>query len=56
VHAGRIVSEAAREAGGGGGGRPDMAQAGAKDPARIRAALQKAVDVARSQIAAALRQ
>ncbi|MGE5485078.1 MAG: alanine--tRNA ligase [Ignavibacteriales bacterium] len=56
VHAGRIVSEAAREAGGGGGGRPDMAQAGAKDPAMIQAALRKAVEVARNQIATALRQ
>ena len=55
VHAGKIVGEAAREAGGAGGGRPDMAQAGAKDAARTEAALQRAAEVARDQILAALR-
>jgi alanyl-tRNA synthetase len=39
IHAGNLVREAARLTGGGGGGRPDMAQAGGKEPARIPAAL-----------------
>lgn len=42
VHAGNIIREVARVAGGGGGGRPDMAQAGAKDVALIDAALEAA--------------
>lgn len=44
VHAGNLLREVAKIAGGGGGGRPDMAQAGGKDPSKISAALQK-VDV-----------
>ncbi|MCX6911234.1 MAG: alanine--tRNA ligase [Verrucomicrobia bacterium] len=39
-NAGKIVGELARICGGGGGGRPDMAQAGGKDPAKLDAALQ----------------
>lgn len=42
LHAGKIVGEAARVTGGGGGGRPDMAQAGGREPAKIEAALQAA--------------
>lgn len=40
VHAGKIVKEVATICGGGGGGRPDMAQAGAKDASKIDSALQ----------------
>ena len=40
VHAGKIVKEVASICGGGGGGRPDMAQAGAKDAAKIDEALK----------------
>ena len=40
VHAGKIVKEVATICGGGGGGRPDMAQAGAKDASKINEALQ----------------
>ncbi len=40
VHAGKIVKEVASICGGGGGGRPDMAQAGAKDESKINEALQ----------------
>ena len=41
VHAGKIVKEVATVCGGGGGGRPDMAQAGAKNASKIGEALQK---------------
>ncbi len=37
--AGRLVQEVAKIVGGGGGGRPDLAQAGGKDPAKIDDAL-----------------
>jgi alanyl-tRNA synthetase len=39
-HAGKLVKEVASRCGGGGGGRPDMAQAGGKQPEQIDAALQ----------------
>ena len=35
VHAGKLVGEVAKVVGGGGGGRPTMAQAGGKDPAKL---------------------
>ncbi len=38
--AGNIIKEVAKMAGGGGGGRPDMAQAGAKDISKIDEALE----------------
>ena len=37
--AGKIVKEVATRCGGGGGGRPDMAQAGGKDPEKLDSAL-----------------
>ena len=40
VHAGKIVKEVATICGGGGGGRPDTAQAGAKDATKIEEALK----------------
>ncbi|OIJ16617.1 alanine--tRNA ligase [Anaerobacillus alkalilacustris] len=39
-HAGKIVKEVATRCGGGGGGRPDMAQAGGKNPAELQSALE----------------
>ncbi|AIE60843.1 alanine--tRNA ligase [Bacillus methanolicus] len=39
-HAGKLVKEVATRCGGGGGGRPDMAQAGGKDPNKVDGALQ----------------
>ncbi|WP_349407973.1 alanine--tRNA ligase [Pseudalkalibacillus sp. SCS-8] len=38
-HAGKIVKEVASRCGGGGGGRPDMAQAGGKQPEKLDEAL-----------------
>ncbi len=38
-HAGKLIKEIATRCGGGGGGRPDMAQAGGKDPAKLDTAL-----------------
>ncbi len=42
LHAGNLIKEAAELCGGGGGGRPDMAQAGGKDPNQINDALRLA--------------
>lgn len=44
LHAGNLIKQAASICGGGGGGRPDMAQAGGKDPAKIDEALKSAQD------------
>ena len=38
-HAGKLVKEVATRCGGGGGGRPDMAQAGGKNPEQLDSAL-----------------
>jgi len=45
AHAGNLLREVARSVGGGGGGRPDMAQAGVKDPASLSRALAAVRDV-----------
>ncbi|MCL4514638.1 MAG: alanine--tRNA ligase [Firmicutes bacterium] len=50
VHAGNLLKAAAKVAGGGGGGRPDMAQAGGKDPAKLAAALDTARDLISQQL------
>ena len=50
AHCGNIVREAAKTAGGGGGGRPDMAQAGGKDAGKIDEALRSAVEAVKTQI------
>src|SRR6185503_20143745 len=42
IQAGRIVKEIAPSVGGGGGGRPDFAEAGGKDPSKIDELLSKA--------------
>ena len=44
LHAGNWLKEIAPVVGGGGGGRPDLAQAGGKNPEKITEALAKAVD------------
>ena len=40
VHAGKIIKEVAKIVGGGGGGRPDSATAGGKNPAKLEEALE----------------
>lgn len=45
VKAGDVVREVAKLAGGGGGGRPDSAMAGAKDLSKLDNALSSAVDI-----------
>lgn len=44
-HAGNLVKELAKIVGGGGGGRPDMAQAGGPDVAKLDEALSKVFEV-----------
>jgi alanyl-tRNA synthetase len=39
IHAGKIIKSVAQQVGGGGGGRPDMAQAGGKNPSALPQAL-----------------
>lgn len=51
AHAGNMVKAIAGCVGGGGGGRPNMAQAGGKNPSGIAEALKKAEEVLGAQIA-----
>jgi len=50
VHAGNIIKEVAKIAGGGGGGRPDMAQAGGKEPSKIKEALNAVDEIVMNQL------
>ncbi|MBQ1547960.1 MAG: alanine--tRNA ligase [Lachnospiraceae bacterium] len=50
AHAGNLIKEIASLVGGGGGGRPNMAQAGGKNPAGINDALSKAKEVLSAQL------
>jgi alanyl-tRNA synthetase len=50
VKAGQLVGEAAKVVGGKGGGRPTMAQAGGKEPAKLGEALQLARKLALEQL------
>ena len=45
IHCGKIIKEVAAVVGGGGGGRPDMAQAGGKNPSNISQAIEVAYEV-----------
>src|SRR5439155_5062221 len=53
LHAGKLVGEAAKAAGGKGGGNPTLAQAGGKNPAKLGEALARAKEMAREQLAKA---
>ena len=50
AHAGNLIKAIAGLVGGGGGGRPGMAQAGGKNPAGIDQALAKVAEVVRCQV------
>lgn len=50
LHAGKLVKELAAKCGGGGGGRPDMAQAGGKRPEQLNDALRLVPDLVRQQM------
>ena len=50
AHAGNLIKGIATLVGGGGGGRPNMAQAGGKNPAGISAAMEEAVKVLENQL------
>ncbi len=51
AHAGNLIKQIASLVGGGGGGRPNMAQAGGKDPSGIEKALEAAVEKAKEMLA-----
>ncbi len=50
AHAGNLIKSAAAYVGGGGGGRPNMAQAGGKNPSGIGEALKKAAEELANQL------
>jgi alanyl-tRNA synthetase len=52
LSAGDWVGGAAKIVGGGGGGRPDMAQAGGKNPAKLNEALENAKTTIREKLTA----
>ena len=45
AHAGNLIKAVAAIVGGGGGGRPNMAQAGGREPGKIDEAIAAAVDI-----------
>ena len=51
LHAGSLVREVAKLAGGGGGGRPDFATAGGRDPGKLQDALDAVPRLIESQLA-----
>lgn len=50
AHAGKIISEVAKTMGGGGGGKPESAQAGGKDPSKAEEALAKVCGLVEAQL------
>ena len=50
LHAGQWLKDVAPVVGGGGGGRPDLAQAGGKDPQQVPAALERAREFVRGKL------
>jgi alanyl-tRNA synthetase len=52
LHAGQWLKEVAPVVGGGGGGRPDLAQAGGKNPENVPAALERALEFLKTKLGA----
>jgi alanyl-tRNA synthetase len=50
VHSGNVIKEAAKLAGGSGGGRPDMAQGGRKDAGKVKAAIDAVPEILQNMI------
>ena len=50
AHAGKLIKEVAAVVGGGGGGRPNMAQAGGKNPEKIGEAISKVPELVEDQL------
>ncbi|MBS3950240.1 MAG: alanine--tRNA ligase, partial [Peptococcaceae bacterium] len=50
LHAGNLIREVAKLTGGGGGGKPNMAQAGGKDPEKLSSALEAVLGLVKSQL------
>ncbi len=50
IHANKIIKEVARQVGGGGGGKPEMAQAGGKDADALPAAIASVEGLVREQL------
>lgn len=50
IHAGNTIKEVAKITGGGGGGRPDMAQAGGKDLSKVKKALNMVPSIIEQQL------
>jgi len=56
IHAGNLVKEISGKVGGGGGGRPEMAQAGGKNPEGLRAALDEVEHIVQRQKSGAIQE
>ena len=50
AHAGNLIKGVAAIVGGGGGGRPNMAQAGGKNPEKVQEAVDAAAGILESQL------
>jgi len=50
LHAGKLIKELAKQVGGGGGGRADLAQAGGREPEKLDDALKSAIELVQAQI------
>ena len=50
IQAGKVIGPVAQRVGGKGGGRPDLAEAGGKDPSALDAALDDAYGVVESML------
>ena len=50
LHAGKIIAELTQLADGRGGGRPELAQGGGKDPNKVNAAIDAAAEIVRTQL------